>query len=335
MFSMFSMFSKGRFQKSKKSKKAKTSSVTLRLEQLERRDCPATTLNPFSNVNVSAMNDNQAESTIAVDPGNDQKVFAASVTFNGAAAGTAVTVPGINPFQVPINAGIFAATSNASGANGTWVTRVLATGGPVPGGVDAATRTEDSLPAAFGDPQTVFDQSGNLYLVYMTAATLQAGVATSVTANTLTDTSRSWFAGVGNNEWAGKTLTVNPGQANQQTAIITSNTADTITINGIFRNNIGDTPTYTITQTPQGAGTVNSVIMVYSTDYGAHFKYWTSLDTGVGVDFPAVATGPGRPANAGEQSIWASWFGSNGMVDAIGSGDCRWGDWQFPGAPCR
>jgi thiamine biosynthesis lipoprotein ApbE len=61
--------------------------VQLGLERLEDRDLLAIFLWPGDNVNISRLNDNQAEATIAIDPTNTRNLFAASVTFHGSAEG--------------------------------------------------------------------------------------------------------------------------------------------------------------------------------------------------------------------------------------------------------
>jgi hypothetical protein len=102
------------------------------------RDDPTTT------VNVSRMAGNQSEPTIAIDPRNPNRLFAAS---NNEAQPTPEN-PGV---------GLFAAYSTDGGK--TWThsdlqDHLIADG-------------NDGLPLACCDPRAVFDQFGNLFFVYL------------------------------------------------------------------------------------------------------------------------------------------------------------------------
>jgi len=88
----------------------------------------------FSNVNVSRTPGNHAEGTIAIDPTNPSRLFAAS------------NAPGT---------GLLGSTSVDGGA--TWSSRAVAPETPLPG--------EPVAPACC-DPSTAFDEFGNLYLTY-------------------------------------------------------------------------------------------------------------------------------------------------------------------------
>jgi hypothetical protein len=87
--------------------------------------------------NVTAMQGSQAEATIAIDPTNPNRVFAAAVE------ATKRDLP---------SRGLPVSVSNDGGV--TWASRVIADG-------------SDSLPHARADPRAVFDQFGNLFLTYL------------------------------------------------------------------------------------------------------------------------------------------------------------------------
>ncbi|HVA46390.1 MAG TPA: FG-GAP-like repeat-containing protein [Pirellulales bacterium] len=99
-----------------------------------------------TNVDVSQMGGNQSETTIAVDPNNSERLFLAS---NHDAPPTA-TNPGI---------GIFAAYSTDGGK--TW--------SPTDPRDHLIGDGDDPLIRSGGDPKAVFDQFGNLFLVYINA----------------------------------------------------------------------------------------------------------------------------------------------------------------------
>ena len=89
----------------------------------------------FPNVNVSRTSGNQAEGTIAVDPSNPSRLFAAS------------NAPGV---------GLFASTSSDGGV--TWTGRIVLENDP--------TLDSPGPPAACCDPSAAFDRFGNLFLAY-------------------------------------------------------------------------------------------------------------------------------------------------------------------------
>ncbi|MCU0961267.1 MAG: NF038129 family PEP-CTERM protein, partial [Pirellulaceae bacterium] len=86
--------------------------------------------------NITAQQGSQAEPTIAIDPSNPDRVFAAGVHVN---------------VQFPL--GIPVAGSLDGGV--TWLSGTLADG-------------TDVLPPALGDTRAVFDQFGNLFVTYLT-----------------------------------------------------------------------------------------------------------------------------------------------------------------------
>lgn len=285
------------------------------LELLEDRSLLAITITPGGNVNVSQLNDNQAEPTIALDPTNPTHLFSASVTAHGSYSGVFdpnVNVPGV--FQ-DHTFGIFAAYSANSGTG--WSGRVMATGGPTEGGAD---KTQRSLPSAYADPQAAFDDYGNLYLTYLSSVH-QFGTATGGDATSLTDTGRQWIP----NMWAGRVLTIRPkGQAGiaEESAIITGNTATQLTVAQVWATSPGPNTAYEIRSGsfgPTGFTDGNAAVALLSTDGGQSFQFLRFLDTGVSpaVDYPAVATGPGR--NANEKSVWFAWRGGNNLIDAAGA----------------
>jgi hypothetical protein len=266
-----------------------------------------------ANVNISKLIDNQAESTIAIDPTNANNVFAASITHHGGLVGT--FDPNVNVQGIKVNhkLGFFAATSGNAGA--AWNGRIMATGGPTEASVQ-----ERSLPAAFNDPQAAFDDYGNLYLTYRTDVLQQFGTATAGGAMTLADANRQWKP----NMWVGMVLTIRPGQGNAQSAVITGNTATQLTIGQAWNMNPANGDPYKIEAgalAGQALMPANSAIVLLSTDDGASFSFLKILDTGPVTanppDFPSVATGPGR--NANEKSVWLAWRGSSGTILATGA----------------
>ncbi len=150
-------------------------------------------------VNASQWANNQAETTIAIDPTNPQRLFTSAVSFSNAN-------------------GLFAAYSTDGGVN--WNRRIMAMG---------VATGNDSLPAAADDPQAAFDQFGNLFLVYRTLGQVQQGTSTAIGNNTLTDTNpgQPWAT----NMWQNHTITVMPPGADPQTRTIVSNTGTVITVN--------------------------------------------------------------------------------------------------------
>jgi hypothetical protein len=89
----------------------------------------------FANINVSRLGGNHAEGTIAIDPSNASRLFAAS------------NAPGV---------GLFTATSTDGGI--TWTGQTVFQNDPAPG--------TGGLPAACCDPSAAFDRFGNLFLTY-------------------------------------------------------------------------------------------------------------------------------------------------------------------------
>lgn len=321
------------------------------LEQLEDRQLLAVLLLPQGNVNATvqtgfnSFNDNQAEATIAINPTNPQNLFAASVTFHGSQAGrfspSSINpldfsnkprdVSGIQPDTTP---GLFVAYSQSGGTAGSWISRIFATGGP------GSTINERSLPAALDDPQTAFDDYGNLFLTYRTPPVLQFGEQSAIGVDTLTDNTRQWVQSM----WAGRFLTIFtppnvipgfPQGAFETKAIIpnTDTTGTQITVAAAWTPAIRAAATaYTITVNgyyPAPWNGIpwdqNAVVVVKSSDGGANFQFMKILDSGSGapfnvpsVDYPAIATGPGRgPA---ERSVWVTWKQANrGRILAAGA----------------
>jgi hypothetical protein len=210
--------------------------------------------------------------------------------------------------------GIFAAYSTNSGAANSWVGRVLATGGPT-----ETNQAERSLPAAYVDPQATFDEYGNLFLTYLSGPIQQFGTATGGGGNTLADTSRNWAT----NMWAGRFVSAFvPGQ-NRQDRIIQGNTADTLTVTQAWTQQPNANTTYVISTAGFDANNNllpgNAVVVVSSTNGGESFSFRAILDSGAGaaIDYPTIATGPGR--NANERSVWVAWRAGNGNVMAAGA----------------
>jgi hypothetical protein len=118
-----------------------------RFDPLEDRTLPsisatltgAVSLEVGANVNVSRQGGNQEETSVALNPTNPAQVFVVSN----------------NDYPTP---GLFAASSTDAGA--TWTrTPTFGTGPVAHGG--------DGLPAACCDPETSWDQFGNLFLTYL------------------------------------------------------------------------------------------------------------------------------------------------------------------------
>ena len=95
-------------------------------------------LNSLPVSNVTALQGSQAEGTIAVDPTNPNRVFAAGVDATKRGS---------------VSRGIPVAVSDDGGV--TWTSRSIADG-------------TDGFPSACCDPRAVFDQFGNLFLTYTT-----------------------------------------------------------------------------------------------------------------------------------------------------------------------
>ena len=95
-------------------------------------------LNSLPVSNVTALQGSQAEATIAIDPTDPDRVFAAGVD---------ATKRGMLIRGIPV------AVSNDGGV--TWTSRSIADG-------------TDGFPSACCDPRVVFDQFGNLFLTYTT-----------------------------------------------------------------------------------------------------------------------------------------------------------------------
>src|SRR5262249_42140427 len=127
------------------------------------------------------------------------------------------------------------------------------------------------------------------------------------------------------NMWAGRILTIRPRQAGmEESQIITSNTADTLTVGAAWTNNPAPGDAYAIRSgTIQVGGAVvpgNAAVALLSTDGGQSFTFLKFLDAGpqnAPIDYPAVATGPGR--NANEKSVWFAWRSNNNKILADGA----------------
>jgi hypothetical protein len=91
---------------------------------------PIYSLRPTLNVNTSKRADNQAETSVAIDPTNPNRVFVMSN-------------------DLSVAEGMIASYSIDGGA--TWVSRIIADG-------------SDGLPLSGGDPGAVFDKFGNLWI---------------------------------------------------------------------------------------------------------------------------------------------------------------------------
>jgi hypothetical protein len=242
-------------------------------------------------VNISRWPDNQAETTIAINPKTPQNLFAASVDFNGGTAGP----------------GLFADYSTGSGALGTWDNRM---------NLGQGSNNDDSLPAAGADPSAAFDQFGNLFLTYTTPQTGVLQTGTSSGANgaaadkKLNDTSRAWAPG----EWTGCILKITAGTGNGQSQRITTNTNTQITV----QNNWATVPDATSQYTITSHIPIQAVAVAYSTDSGATFTWMAYLGTsGIDVDQPRIATGPGGKVAKG--SVWVTWRDNDGFLYAAGA----------------
>jgi hypothetical protein len=267
------------------------------------------TIGQGPNVNVSKLNDNQEETCVAIDSTNPMAVFVASKTHHGTYEGKFdpfINLPFIFTNHTP---GLFAAYGNNSG--GGWSGRILLTVGP-----DETSIGERSLPSGFTDPQAAFDDFGNLYLVYPSSIH-QFGTATGGAGNTLTDTARQWAAGM----WNGRVVVLRPGAGGlrpQEVQNITGNAANTLTVVGAWRNPPANGDSYEIVSSVTG-GPVNGLAVLLSTNGGQSFQFLALLDVGttVPIDYPAVATGPGR--NANEKSVWLAWRSGNNKIVAAGA----------------
>ena len=155
---------------------------------MEDRRLLSISLQAGDNVNISfRIPGDQAEGTLAVDPTDPSKMFAASMTLDR-------------------DPGLFGAFSINGGA--TWTRRFMGTG-------DGAY---DSLPAASGDVHAAYDRFGNLFLVYLTVQAAQTGAASSADNTTLTDVGRNWTT----NMWDGCTVSItgSSNAAGQDRAIV-------------------------------------------------------------------------------------------------------------------
>src|SRR5262249_14274338 len=101
-------------------------------------------LSANTNVNTSKRSGNQAETSIAIDPTNPNRVCVMSHDL------TATGMSG----------------SYSTDGGATWHNRLVATGG-------------DGLIAANGDPSSTFDKFGNLWICYLTASGINTTVARS------------------------------------------------------------------------------------------------------------------------------------------------------------
>ena len=125
-------------------------SPAARPEALEPRLLMAVSVSVETLVNVSRMRGNQTEGTIAIDPTNPNRLFAASNMGSG-------RDPDLGPNDpIPNEAALFGATSTNGGID--WATREFANGNVFGG---------DNLPVACCDPSAEFDQFGNLWFTYL------------------------------------------------------------------------------------------------------------------------------------------------------------------------
>jgi hypothetical protein len=270
---------------------------TLYLELLEPRNCPTTlTPQPYPD-NISQLQDNQTDQTIAISPvaydpvNHFRHVWAASTNWHGGFDGASYYVGSDAPYDT--NGLFFRRGHMDSTGQITWDGEgIMATGwdNHEPG---------YGLPAATHFPHATFDKYDNLFVSYMTGHEQARGTGTTQQyGNTLTDNSAHWFP----NEWAGKYLTFN-----NQSFAITGNTSNTLTFSPYFQYYQPWTWYYTITLPPS---TSQDMEVVQSTDGGtftwqldgppAHpqnFAWLASyfpIATGpYGPLQPTVATGPG------------------------------------------
>jgi hypothetical protein len=262
----------------------------------------AITVGQGPNVNVSKLNDNQQETTIAINPTNPQSVFIASKTYHGTVEGrfnSFANVPGVYTDHTP---GLFVAYGNNAG--GDWSGRISLTGG----GSEACI-VERSLPAADTDPQAAYDDFGNLYLTYISGIH-QFGTATGGTAQSLIDASRLWVQDI----WNGRLLVLRPG-AGQQVLPIIGNNATTLFVGGTWATPpVMGTP-YAMVSGTIGFPPVKAIVALISLNEGQSFQFLYWMDSGA-VDYPAIATGPGCAAN--EKAVWLAW--TNGLqIKAAGA----------------
>jgi hypothetical protein len=274
-----------------KARQGRFNRLALWVEQLEDRRVPAIGMVPGANVNISQLLDNQAETTIAINPLAPQNLFVASVDWNGNTAGP----------------GLFADYSNGSGAAGTWGNRTTVLASGKAGG--------DSLPAAWADPSAEFDQFGNLFLTYLTNSNgvLQRGTSSgnngAAADKIFNDNTRSWTPG----EWTGWTLNVTDAiTGNVQRRTITANTKTQITVQTNWTEVPDDRSTYTITAPDQ------TIVVALSTDNGATFTWLAYVGTsGASLDKPFLATGPGGKTAKG--SVWVTFKNNDQFIYATGA----------------
>src|SRR5262249_31339136 len=157
------------------------------------------------------------------------------------------------------------------------------------------------------------------YLTYLSSLH-QLGAATGGAAASLTDTQRQWATDM----WNGRILVLRPGAGQQEAAIITGNTATQLNVTQAWVNPPAPGDGYVIVSgsIPQGGGLVdgNAAVVLLSTDDGQSFQFLKFLDTGappIFVDYPAVATGPGRTPT--ERSVWFTWRGGNNQIMVAGA----------------
>jgi hypothetical protein len=252
----------------------------------------AITVGQGPNVNVSKLNDNQQEMTVAINPANPAGVFIVSKTYHGQAMGKFdpsinIAYPALFKDHTP---GLVVAYSYSTG--GGWSSRISFTGGP-----SEACIGERSLPAAYTDPQASYDDYGNLYLTYMSFLH-QFGLPTGSGASKLIDSFRQWTTGM----WVGRTVVLRPGGPNTETQAITANDATSLTVGAPWTDPPSIGTAYAIVS---DIAVSPAIVVLISTNGGQSFQFLSFLDSGQ-VDYPAVATGPGR--NAGEKSVWLAWM---------------------------
>jgi hypothetical protein len=228
-------------------------------------------LSASANINLSHLLGSQAETTIAIDPTNPNRLFAASVSY-------------------PRGNGIFAAISRDGGASWNWLQQ---------GGFIATGKTVgDSLPWGTDDPQVSIDRFGNVFLAYMNWPDLQQGLiinnpgpgGVTFSGNPL----GNWSPGM----WSGDNVTLTNGGQTQTRTIVRSD-GSSFTVGQQFTiNPVG--AVFTISDPDRAP----SIEVVEANSVGGAFHEIGRFRRGLQADYPAIATGPGVGAPG---AIWLVW----------------------------
>jgi hypothetical protein len=249
------------------------------LEQLETRACPTVGFSLGPVANLTYMDDNQTNPTIAINPTNTQNLFSAATLWHGGYWGNG-------------SYGIFATYSTDGGKDWNRPENVV---GQIAQGVDGGG---DGLPAAAQNTRAVFDSYGNLFLTYETGQVSWSGTSTSVGDDTLTDTNLGANVTWATNEWANQSLEIAivGGKDDGDTQPIDSNTANTIKIKGSWKQKPDPVSQYKIIP---GGIAARCVAVAQSSDGGQTYTWvggWGIYTESAYL--PAIATGPGASVRA-------------------------------------